>query len=96
MTGRGVTRDAPKAIQWWTTAAKLGLADAQFNLGMLLGSACDEREILEGGCLVSFAGLCYERGEGVAKDQARAVEWYTAAATSGFGDAQFNLGMLPR
>ena len=37
-------------------------------------------------------GVCYEKGTGVPKDAARAVEWYTRAAEAGDSDAQFNLG----
>jgi TPR repeat protein len=41
-----------------------------------------------------FAGVCYADGLGVSKDEAKAVEWYSAAAAQGHAQAQFNLGML--
>jgi TPR repeat protein len=37
-------------------------------------------------------GTCYEKGFGVAKDEARAVQLYKVAANKGVVAAQFNLG----
>ncbi|MBR4388959.1 MAG: SEL1-like repeat protein, partial [Prevotella sp.] len=34
-------------------------------------------------------GLCYENGTGVAKDEAKAVEWYRKAAEQGDARAQY-------
>jgi TPR repeat protein len=42
---------------------------------------------------VLLAGLMYELGQGVAKDDAKAVHWYTAAAAQGNAEAQYHLGM---
>ena len=39
-------------------------------------------------------GVCYERGEGVARDAAQAAIWYRRAAEQGHMNAQFNLGMM--
>lgn len=39
-----------------------------------------------------FLGVCYEQGEGVAKDPAKSIEWYTKAAKQGDADAQLKLG----
>lgn len=39
-------------------------------------------------------GSKYDKGEGVAKDAGRAVEWYQKSATQGFGDAQVSLGVM--
>ena len=38
-------------------------------------------------------GVGYQRGQGVAQDTKRAVEWYTKAAAQGEAGAQFNLGI---
>ncbi len=38
-------------------------------------------------------GLCYDKGEGVAKDVAEAVKWYRKAADQGVAAAQYNLGV---
>ena len=37
-------------------------------------------------------GVCYKRGRGVVKDEAKAVEWYTKAADAGDTNAMCNLG----
>lgn len=39
-------------------------------------------------------GYLHATGQGVPKDHARAIEWYTRAASQGFAAAQFNLGVL--
>ena len=39
-------------------------------------------------------GFMYERGQGVAKDPAKAAKWYSRAAESGNPFAQNNLGVL--
>jgi TPR repeat protein len=36
-SGRGVAKDASKAVHWWKAAAELGDAHAQLNLGMRSG-----------------------------------------------------------
>ncbi len=38
-------------------------------------------------------GVCYANGEGVARDDAKAVEWYRLAAEQGYVPAQYNLGV---
>ena len=38
-------------------------------------------------------GVCYDNGEGVAKDQVEAVKWFRKAADQGLAVAQFNLGV---
>eukprot|EP00808_Paulinella_micropora_P007648 g59634.t1 len=37
--------------------------------------------------------VCYEDGQGVQKDEQKAVEWYQMAAEAGNADAQFNLAL---
>ena len=39
-------------------------------------------------------GLMYSRGEGVPKDAATVVTWYSKAAEQGYADAQFSLGLM--
>ena len=41
-------------------------------------------------------GVMYDTGEGVPKDAAKAVEWYTKAAKQGHAAAQYNLGVAYR
>ncbi len=40
-----------------------------------------------------MAGVQYAEGRGVAKDEAKAVQWWQAAAVQGHAQAQFNLGL---
>ena len=39
-------------------------------------------------------GLCYEKGEGVPKDEAQAIKWYTLAGEQGVEEAQYNLAAI--
>jgi TPR repeat protein len=39
-------------------------------------------------------GALYERGLGVERDQARALEWYRRAAEGGDADAQYQVGLM--
>ena len=39
------------------------------------------------------SGLCYDKGRGVAKDQAEAVKWYRKAAEQNDAEAQYNLAV---
>jgi len=41
-------------------------------------------------------GILYQRGRGVAQDDAEAVRWYRKAAEQGFGFAEDNLGVMYR
>lgn len=41
-------------------------------------------------------GVLYEKGWGVAKDEAQAIAWYRTAAEQGLAQAQFNLGNMLR
>lgn len=38
-------------------------------------------------------GLCYDLGEGVAKNKEEAIRWYRKAADQGYANAQYNLGV---
>ena len=37
--------------------------------------------------------ICYDNGQGVAKDEAEAVKWYRKAAEQNDAEAQYNLGI---
>lgn len=39
-------------------------------------------------------GVLYQSGNGVAKNEAAAVEWFTRAAEKGYHKAQYNLGIM--
>ena len=40
-----------------------------------------------------YLGICYENGEGPAKDMGEAMKWYRKAAEQGLAEAQINLGV---
>jgi hypothetical protein len=46
--------------------------------------------------LLMLAGVCYDRGQGTNKDEAKAIHWYSAAAAQGVAQAQHNLGIILR
>ena len=41
-----------------------------------------------------YLGVMYDRGDGVAEDDAEAVKWYRKAAEQGYALAQFSLGVM--
>lgn len=78
-------------------SADTGNADAQCDLGLLmLESGYPQRAIywLEKSAMQGYAdamqwlGKCYARGEGIEKDDAKAVEWIKKAAQHGSAIAQ--------
>ena len=71
--GAACRSDPKLAAEWHERAASQGLANAQYQLGLL-----------------------YERGEGVARDDAAAARWYRQAAQQGEVAAQTNLGLMYR
>ena len=46
------------------------------------------------GNALNMMGVMYANGQGVAKDERQAVEWYRKAADQGDATAQFNLGVM--
>jgi TPR repeat protein len=83
-----VAKNALKAVEWWKCAALQGVAQAQYNLGMGIGV----RSVLYLNWMYA-AGLSYDEGQGVQKDESQAVYWYSLAADKGVAEAQFALGM---
>ena len=94
--GRGVARDFKEAEKWFSMAADQGSAWALMNLGMLythggdgvpldyvkavdlFRKAADQND----GDAQYNLGWAYESGLGVAKDQQRAIGWYSKAASN--------------
>jgi hypothetical protein len=106
-TGKGVTKDAVAAAEWYAKAAAEGQADAQFNLGVLYkngtGVAQDFKASAEwyakaaaqGNANAQYnLGVLYANGIGVAKDFKAAATWYAKSAAQGHASAQNNLGSL--
>ena len=92
--GIGKTEDNVQAIFWYEKAAKQGLAEAQYNLGLLYADGdkditVDKRQAfywyqkaVESGELRANYQLAklYEKGEGVAKDKAKAMQMFEQLA----------------
>ena len=94
-----------EAINWYRSAAELGHADAQNQLGLKYdvgeGVSVDDVEAVrwyqkaaDQGLLVarSNLGLMYENGEGVPKNDSEALKWIRMSAEHGLALAQNKLG----
>ena len=107
--GKGTPEDDAKAVEWFTRAAKQGLADAQYSLGRLyfwggVGFSKDHTQPLQ--WLIEAAnsgfrpayfllGDIYEYGRrDLQQDETKAVKWYTPAAEQGHPDFQYRLGCV--
>ena len=98
--------DFATALYEFRPLAEQGVADAQFNLGVMytfgFGVPQDYAEAMKWYRLAAQQGqasaqnnlaLMYENGYGVPQDYAKAVKWYRLAAEQGVVQAQFNLGV---
>jgi len=96
-----------QAAFWFRKAAEQGLADAQYNLGVLYNSgqgvpqdyaqaALWSRKAAEQGDADAQDSLgdLYHKGQGVPQDDAQAATWFHKAAEQGDADAQKSLGDL--
>ena len=90
----GVPQDYAKALQWNRKAAAQGVAEAQYNLGVIykfgLGVPQDYAKALQwyrkaaeqGVAKAQFnLGLMYDNGLGVKQDYAKGAKWYRKAAS---------------
>ena len=82
--GQGVVVDGEAAAKWLHKAADQNLAEA---LTWLRRAAEQNHAQAE-----SNLGVCYDRGQGVAKDGVEAVKWLRKAAAQNDADAQNVLG----
>jgi len=98
--GKGVAQDDAQAARWEHVAADQGHLYAQANLSFRRHSAGDFagafewcRRAADGE--LAWAqynlGLMYQKGEGVARNEADAAHWYRLAASQGLADAQQRL-----
>ena len=99
--------DYKTAFNEFKPLAEQGVADAQFNLGVMYkngrGVLQDDKEAVkwytkaaeQGVAAAQFnLGGMYRSGEGVLQDDKEAVKWYTKAAEQGDAGAQLNLGLM--
>jgi hypothetical protein len=101
-SGISVEVDLSNELRWLYRSAEQHYVPSQNCLGFL----CDDKgQLLEAVRWYRLAadqgyaeaqcnlGLCYERGDGVAKSEEEAVSWYRLAADQGHAEAQCNLGV---
>ncbi len=106
VSGTGVAQNLSLAETYLQKAAQKGHPGAAMRLQELRGSR-SQRE--NGGASISNLqsraqsgdrdaqyklGVIYDRGDGVARNAAKAVEWYTIAAKAGVPAAQERLGIM--
>ena len=96
----GVEKNAAEAVKWFRRAAEQGMAEAQFNLALILadgdGVPKDAVQAAHWCRLAAeqgFApaqdrlGVMYIQGEGVARDEAAALAWFEVATRAGLTEA---------
>lgn len=89
----------PLARMRWLLAGLLGLLSVIPLVSLAGMSEREVRKVLDcvekagkGDAEAQFTlGLCYAKGEGVEKDDSRAVTWYRRSAEQGYAEAQLNL-----
>jgi TPR repeat protein len=99
--------DYATALREWRPLAELGLAPAQFNLGLLYangqGAPQDyvqarqwyEKAAIQGDALAQLnLGDIYGNGNGVPKDYQLALHWFRLSANQGNAMAQTKLGLM--
>ena len=88
LTGDGVKQNLKKATQWLFMAAQAGQADAIKTLCTYYSDAL-EQIAAAGNADAQFAlANFYETGNGVAQNQAKALELYGSAAAQGIAEAK--------
>ncbi len=90
INGQGMAKNISKAVQLLEAASAQGVATAQHNLGTADFHDCGLLSHARHWLLI--AGAMYAKGKAVTQDDAKAVQWYAAAAAQGYAEAQFDLG----
>jgi len=103
----GVEKNPAEAVKWFRRAAEQGLAEAQFNLALILadgdGVPQDAAQAAywcrlaaeQGFANSAFRlGQIYEKGSGVGADRARALAWYKKAAERNHAQARIEVARL--
>lgn len=107
-TGNEAKQDAAKAAKWYREAALTGNVEAQFRLAKLVsvgapGLIADKPtglKLLQSAAKLGHAGAqnlfgqMLQNGDGIAKDEKAAVEWYLKSAAQNYAVAQNNLGVM--
>lgn len=102
-TGTYFKKDPKRAVEYYKRAAALGDKDADLRIGIIevgKGNADAGAEVFRGRMSVGDdsaqfnLALCTERGDGVARDEIKAVELYAGCAKRGLFAAQRRLFAL--
>lgn len=106
-SGQALNNDPELAAGWFFRAAEQGLADAQFNLGLMYANGEGvEKDMTQASELFKKAaeqghvdaqnnlGAMYFTGEGVERNEKKAIDWFEKAAAQGNADAQANLDAI--
>jgi TPR repeat protein len=106
-SGQVLNNDPELAAGWFFRAAEQGLADAQFNLGLMYANGEGvEKDMTQAVELFKKAaeqghvdaqnnlGAMYFTGEGVERNEKKAIGWFEKAAAQGNADAQANLDAI--
>ena len=100
LKGRGVAQDHTKALGLLTRSADLGHPNGLNRLGELhdhdldakRAASCFARAADEGLAKAQFnIGVCFDQGDGVEQDHAKARRYSTLAAAQGYHKANMNL-----
>jgi TPR repeat protein len=106
--GRGVPQNSLMAFSWYLQAAEAGLAQAAFNVAVMLDSGAVPRDGAEAALWYARAAAAgyhraqyalaqlYAAGDGVPRNPATAEAWCRAAARGGLGAASARLPALMR
>jgi TPR repeat protein len=70
--GQGVPQDNKTAVKWWKLAAEQGIADAQFNLGLMYSTGQGVPQ--DNKTAVKWWKLAAEQGDAEAQKLARECE----------------------
>lgn len=103
----GVQQNYGRAIEWFTLAARSGVANARYNLGVLyhqgLGTKQDVTKAISYYNAAAFLGhpealynlgIAALAGEGMPQSHAASIMYFTRAANLGLVEAAFNLGRM--
>lgn len=101
--------DYATALREFRPLAEQGLAEAQYNLGLMYHKghgvpqdATQSERWYRQAAVQGIAeaqtnlGWMYYKGQGIPQDYAKALRWYRQAAAQGQADAQVNLGLMYR
>jgi hypothetical protein len=88
-----VRADGFSTVQWQEISNHIFKQLAEREIPISIASATAEAAKQNLAKAQNNLGICYDNGDGVAKDQVEAVKWYRKAAEQNLAMAQYNLGV---